>query len=132
LRGGDGSDFLDGGDGDDILKGGAGDDWLAGGAGDDMLDGGQGDDILFGGTGQDLFVFSGGADVIMDFEDGDLLQISKSVGGQAIESLDSLTDFAIDLDGSTLLDFGNGDSVLLNGVSYDSLAAEPGKFISLV
>ena len=44
-----------------------------------------------------------------------------------------MAGFAIDLgEGGTLIDFGQGDSVLLNGVSYDDIVADPSRFISLV
>ena len=44
-----------------------------------------------------------------------------------------MAGFAIDLgDAGTLIDFGQGDSVLLNGVSYDDIVADPSRFISLV
>ena len=34
-------------------------------------------------------------------------------------------------DAGTLIDFGQGDSVLLHGVSYDDIMADPSRFISL-
>ena len=32
----------------------------------------------------------------------------------------------------TLIDFGQGDSVLLNGVSYEDIVSDPSRFISIV
>ena len=88
--------------------------------------------MLYGGAGNDLFVFSGGGDVVMDFAEGDMLQISRSLEGVELESADDVAGFAIDLgDEGTLIDFGQGDSVLLNGVSYDEIVADPSRFISL-
>ena len=50
----------------------------------------------------------------------------------ALSSADDVAGFAVDLgDAGTLIDFGQGDSVLLNGVSYDDIVADPTKFISL-
>ena len=97
-----------------------------------MLDGGAGDDVLYGGAGNDLFVFSGGGDVVMDFAEGDMLQISRGLEGVALGSAEDVAGFAVDLgEAGTLIDFGQGDSVLLNGVSYDDIVADPTKFISL-
>jgi Ca2+-binding RTX toxin-like protein len=83
LDGKGGDDFLFGDKGDDILLGGLGNDRLEGGQGRDIVDGGAGDDILFGGAGRDTFVFrpsslDGGAghDVIMDFDEGDVIDLS--------------------------------------------------------
>jgi len=86
LLGGAGDDRLDGGDGTDLLDGGAGADQLNGGAGSDTLLGGTGRDFLTGGAGNDRFVFRGGdfggatkttADVIMDWNAGDRIDLSK-------------------------------------------------------
>jgi hypothetical protein len=77
-------------------------------------------------------VFSGGGDVVMDFGDGDILQISKNLDGVELETVDDDAGFAMDLGAEgTLIDFGQGDSVLLHGVSYDDVMADPSRFISL-
>ena len=79
-------------------------------------------------------VFSGGGDVVMDFSDGDILQISAAgLDGVSLGSAADVADFAVDLgDGGTLIDFGQGDSVLLQGVSFDDVAADPSRFFSIV
>ena len=78
LNGYTGNDKLSGGDGNDTLLGGAGSDSLNGGAGDDTLWGGIGNDTLKGGTGADLFIYNSGEgkDIISDFANDDLLQIT--------------------------------------------------------
>ena len=90
LIGGDGDDSLVGGAGNDNLIGGAGNDTLIGGvtgadtldggAGDDLLIGGAWSDVLYGGAGNDTFRFDSLNDVsydtIMDFQDGDRLDLS--------------------------------------------------------
>jgi Ca2+-binding RTX toxin-like protein len=125
--------MLDGGAGDDVLFGDAGDDLIKGGAGNDTIDGGAGDDTMYGGEGDDLFVFSGGADVVMDFSDGDILQIAGTLDGVSLESAADIADYAMDLNGQgTLIDFGQGDSILLKGVSADEVMADPSKFFSIV
>ena len=76
---------LTGGNGEDRLFGGAGNDVLRGGNDDDLLHGGAGKDKLFGGQGEDVFRFTdasdtgaraGRADRIMDFEAGDIIDLS--------------------------------------------------------
>ena len=80
LSGGDGDDTLNGGIGNDMLSGGDGDDTLNGDAGDDTLTGGAGDDDLSGGAGADTFVFStadsGDSDAILDYTDGDKIDLT--------------------------------------------------------
>jgi Ca2+-binding RTX toxin-like protein len=137
LAGGAGSDILYGGDGDDILhadwsgingdrptghfngkveSAGGTDEWTRGindlFAGS-TLSGGAGDDTLIGGKGADVFVFETGNDVIKGFQVGlDVLAINiPGVDQYDLASLVSdLTDKGL------LLDFENGNSVLLQDV----------------
>ena len=76
ILGGSGKDTLWGKDGDDFINGNAGNDKLYGQNGNDTLWGGIGNDTLKGGSGADTFIYSAGNDVIADFDDDDLLQIS--------------------------------------------------------
>ncbi|MDP3527635.1 MAG: calcium-binding protein, partial [Hoeflea sp.] len=107
LYGGGGSDLLLGGVGNDILFGGTGDDILFGGAGDDILNGGLGRDILVGGAGSDTFVFDANAladaganirDLIADYNlvEGDVVDLSALLGGQAITEANKAEYFRID------------------------------------
>ncbi|MDP2121537.1 MAG: VCBS domain-containing protein, partial [Hoeflea sp.] len=107
LYGGGGSDLLLGGVGNDILFGGTGDDILFGGAGDDILNGGLGRDILVGGAGADTFVFDANAladaganirDLIADYNlvEGDVVDLSALLGGQAITEANKAEYFRID------------------------------------
>ncbi|MBR0060109.1 MAG: hypothetical protein IJP68_01385, partial [Selenomonadaceae bacterium] len=77
IVGGTNNDFLYGDDGADTLAGGNGNDELYGQAGNDSLWGDAGDDSLWGGEGNDTFLYKSGTgnDVILDYEDGDMLQI---------------------------------------------------------
>ncbi len=69
----------------------------------------------------------------MDFSEGDLLQIVGTLDGLALESASDVAGFAIDLgEEGTLIDFEQGDSILLKGVSFDDIAADPEKFFSIV
>ena len=48
-------------------------------------------------------------------------------------SAEDVAGFAVDLgEAGTLIDFGQGDSVLLHGVSYDDVAADPSRFFTVV
>ncbi|MFT4013686.1 MAG: CAP domain-containing protein [Paracoccus sp. (in: a-proteobacteria)] len=115
LWGENGRDRLEGGAGDDRLAGGRGDDSLLGGAGNDRLHGGLGDDLLNGGAGADVFVFqrSHGADTITGYQRGiDRLLIDDAL-------LDRPAAFMRDhmsrAEGGVLIDFGDGDRILLIG-----------------
>ncbi|MEZ5919536.1 MAG: VWA domain-containing protein [Alphaproteobacteria bacterium] len=81
--------------GDDTLSGGASDDLIFGQEGHDVISGGAGNDVLYGGSGNDVFLFENladGIDAIMDFEAGDILDVSALlVGYDAVT--DAITDF---------------------------------------
>ncbi len=89
LEGIDERDTLYGADGNDTLKGGGGNDSLYGGAGGDILEGGAGDDLLYGESGNDD----------LRGEEGDDLYFFEEGFGQ---------DSLFDLDGSTIISFGEG------------------------
>lgn len=80
---GSGKDSLYGNTGDDYLVGNAGADKLYGQNDDDTLWGGIGNDTLKGGAGADTFIYNNGEgkDVITDFGDDDLLQITGTFTG---------------------------------------------------
>lgn len=75
-----GDDIVYGLQGSDNLIGGVGADLMFGGDGDDQMDGGRQSDSLDGGVGNDIFRFQSTADAdgdtIMNFEAGDLLDLS--------------------------------------------------------
>lgn len=119
LYGGNGADMVSGGKKDDMVYGGQGRDTLDGGRGDDWLQGGTGMDDLMGGHGADVFVFEAGSgvDTIHDFASGDLIDVS-AFGFVSIADISG--GISVGMDG-TSVDFGNGDSVLLQGVTDTSL-----------
>lgn len=77
LNGKAGNDSILGGDGNDTILGGDGNDTISGGSGDDSIIGGKGNDNLTGGDGNDTFTVDNGKDTITDFDNGDVLTVSK-------------------------------------------------------
>lgn len=128
IQGGNGDDLFGGewGDdliyarlGDDRLNGGDGSDTLYGGDGDDTLTGGGGDDRLIGEAGADQFVFAsgGGNDVIVDFARGtDRLALDDGLW-TGTYSTSELLVFANVTSSGVMFDFGDGQSVLLSGLT---------------
>ena len=111
-----GNDTCDGGDGNDQVRGGQGDDSVSGGAGNDFVSGDRGNDTISGGTGADNFHGSqdAGIDRVIDFSlaQGDRVQ------------LDPGTTYTLSQVGAdTVLDMGNGNQMILVGVSMTSLTA---------
>lgn len=128
LYGNIGADTLIGEAGHDLLSGATGDDWLYGGDGNDTLygnqgidriDGGAGDDLLRGGTLRDTFIFKPGfgADTITDFEDfQDILAIDRTLTS-ATDAQGLLSSQGRTVDQGVELDFGGGNTILLEGIT---------------
>lgn len=100
--------------------------YLLGGAGNDVLNGKGGRDVLFGETGADIFVFERGTggDVIADFAAG-VDKIDVSAIGFA--DFNAVRNAMHEVAGTTALDLGGGDLIVINGVALASLQA--GDFI---
>lgn len=127
LTGAGGSDTLSGRNGNDILRGGDGADALAGNGGADHLNGNSGADRLTGGTGADTFQFAtgSGADVVTDFTmgQGDRLALAESLWGGGLTDQQVIARYAEVTARGVLFDFGDGDTLLLQGVrSLNGLA----------
>lgn len=127
VMGSDGHDYLDGEAGNDVVTGGTGDDMVFGGEGNDTLDGGEGmdfligdagDDIMTGGSGMDFFDFTSGNDKVTDFTVGeDVLLLDASLSNNGSWAGDIFADNAKVVDGNTVVDFGNDNSLTLVGVT---------------
>ncbi len=133
VKGGEGDDVIIGGDDDDRfygqadddqLKGRKGDDVLKGAAGNDYIAGNRGDDTLSGGGDDDEFVFAakGGSDVIEDFGDNDVINLTRL----------GLTNYATDIvvnmrdtSSGTFIDLeeDHGLTILLEGVLSATVVA---------
>jgi serralysin len=106
---------------DNVLIGSEFANWLLGGAGDDTLDGKAGNDVLFGESGADTFVFEAGTggDVIGDFQVGvDKIQLN-SIYADFAQVQAAMHDVA----GTTAIDLGHGDFIVLNGVAMTTIGA---------
>jgi Ca2+-binding RTX toxin-like protein len=107
----------------DIITGNNGGNTLEGQGGNDVLDGKGGNDNLTGGTGSDIFVYApgGGADIITDFHHGEADRIDL----RAFAGIHTLADVPAIASGvsSTLINFGSGNTLTLNGVVPASLQA---------
>jgi Ca2+-binding RTX toxin-like protein len=104
-----------------------GNDTLNGGKGNDTLAGGGGDDVLTGGSGADMFVFGAhsGDDRITDFAKKDVIDFDATSG---IHSFADLTLTASGKD--TLITWGTGDSILVEGMKPKQLSASDFQFDS--
>ena len=114
---GGGNDNISAGDGDDVVRGGDGNDSLIGGAGNDILISGAGDDTLIGGAGSDLYIIGVGSNEIRGFDAGDTLDIALF----GFASAEAVFAAASETGRGTLIDLGNGNSILLDGVSISQL-----------
>lgn len=118
VNGGDGDDTVIGNSGQDTLRGGADDDVVNGGGGDDRMNGDTGNDLLKGGAGEDTFVFDSGAgeDTIQDFDVmDDTIEITTALASG--QSAADIAATAQAVTGGTLLDLGDGNTILLRGVT---------------
>ena len=112
-----GNDTLSGGSGNDQIRGGQGDDSISGGSGNDYVSGDRGNDTESGGSGADMFhTFSGaGIDRVLDF--------AYSQGDRVM--LDPGTTFtASQVGADTVVDMGNGDQMILVGVTLSTLPSD--------
>jgi Ca2+-binding RTX toxin-like protein len=119
LTGSEARDLLIGLGGNDRLNGGDGDDQLVGGAGRDCLIGGAGNDIMEGGDGRDTFVIrrGNGDDVIKDFSDNDVVDLSRAAAG-CVRYRD--LDFS-ETEKGVVLTLADGGTVTFEGLSLEDL-----------
>ena len=125
MTGGSGRDNLVGQGGADRLTGGSDNDTLNGGGGADVLTGGTGKDRMTGGDGADVFIFADGdsKDTIKDFSVSakDVMQLDDAIwAGSTFSKSQVISQFAsVTVDG-VLLDFGDGQTILLSGLTTTS------------
>ncbi|HEX7946805.1 MAG TPA: calcium-binding protein [Phenylobacterium sp.] len=114
--------------GDDLVYGNLGDDTCYGGFGADIVRGGQGNDVLFGDQGRDFMSGDRGDDTVTGGADADVFHSFAGAGldrvldfnggeGDRIQ-LDAGTTWTVRTAGAdTVIDMGNGDQMILVGVS---------------
>lgn len=128
LAGNAAANVLSGGAGDDALSGQGGNDILDGGAGNDTLYGGYGNDRLIGGSGADRFDFTTrrpGKDIVIDFEDGDILEFSRA----QIADWTALLGKASQVGNDTVIAVTAEDTVTLKSFALSSLRQDNVRFI---
>lgn len=122
VLGGDGNDVIYGNYGSDVLSGGAGNDKLFGGQDSDTLSGGSGNDTLYGNRGDDTLIGGSGSDVFV-IQTNTISTVTISDFNVAEDYLQanasrlSITDTS----SGALVNFSNGSTVTLSGVSSASL-----------
>jgi serralysin len=91
-----GADELRGGLGADTISAGQGGDTLFGGADNDFLQPRLGNDVVTGGAGSDIFWFnaagSADADIVVDFQDGDVIGLDPTFFGAQTFGVNILYD----------------------------------------
>ena len=85
-----------------------------------------------GGSGHDAFVFSshGGKDVVMNFHDGDILQIEKNINGLHVTSAADLVSHVHDDGGNAVITLGS-ETITLIGVKADDIHHNPSGYFTV-
>ncbi|MDJ0512078.1 MAG: calcium-binding protein [Methyloceanibacter sp.] len=109
----------------------SGPDTLRGTSGDDTLRGYAGNDTLIGGGGDDTFVFSPnfGTDIIADFATGAGSDDVIELRDMGMTSLADVLDIASENYGSTEIEFGDGNKIILSNVSKADLHQDDFSFV---
>ncbi len=119
LFGESGNDLVYGNLGNDTVNGGAGDDWVRGGQGDDVLEGGAGNDWLWGDRGNDIIAGGAGADQFHIFVGAGIDRVTdfSSAAGDRV-FIDGGAPYTLSfVNGEANISLGNGDVMILSGVS---------------
>lgn len=117
---------------DDHITGNSANNRLFGNAGNDTLTGGAGDDHLFGGAGADVFVFdtNHGADTIHDLGPSDMIRLHHDLLGNTAQTGTAvLANHATLTGGTTILDFGGGNTITIEGINDLSILSDVFNFI---
>lgn len=101
------------------------DNLLLGGDGDDVISGGLGNDVMYGQGGADIFASFGGGDTIADFQPGtDKIDLGFN---PYFTSFADVVSHLVEYNGTTAINLGGGDYIVLTGVANSALHA--GDFI---
>ena len=129
--GGQDDDLLFGGFGNDIVYGNIGDDTVVGDYGNDWVRGGQGDDFLLGGEGNDFMSGDRGNDTIWGGAGADQFNLISGAAGDRVMDFNAAEGAFVTIEGNlpytltfvggdAVIDIGNGDRMILVGVSNSS------------
>ncbi|WP_286829546.1 M10 family metallopeptidase C-terminal domain-containing protein, partial [Kordiimonas sp. UBA4487] len=114
---------------DDTLTGSSRDDTIVGSGGDDIIEGAGGNDLLTGSSGSDRFVFRGtswGNDTIEDFTSGvDVIDMSSTLSTSSDVTFTKVGN-------GTLLEDGNGNSLLIRGIVPDDISLDDFLFTRII
>ena len=85
----------------------------------------EGSDIMTGGAGDNTYVFdeNSGNDRISDFSGGDIIELLAQLNGTSISSGSGVLSRISDTSEGASINLGDGNSILLEGVSKDDLDA---------
>ncbi len=130
LNGDNGNDTITGGSGSEVMNGGAGNDTLISNGGNDILAGGQGNDLLIGGTGSDTFVFKpgDGQDTVANFKAAGTAHDMIEVDTHAFADFDALMAAVHDTATGAQLQYTDGSTLTLSGVTKAHLTVDDFKF----
>ena len=105
---------------------------MIGGSGDAKMISGAGNDVMIGGSGDDTFVFNsnGGRNTVMNFNDGDILQIQKNINGLNIESAQDVAAYVKDHHGNAVITLGN-EQITLVGVKAEDIHNNPSGYFTV-
>jgi hypothetical protein len=79
-----------------------------------------------------VFASGGGRDVVMNFHDGDILEIQRNINGLHVNSAADLVHrVTSDADGNAVINLGHGDSITLVDVKAEDLHHDPSSFIKI-
>jgi Ca2+-binding RTX toxin-like protein len=132
IQGGSGNDTITIGGSNNSVQGGSGNTFIQGGQGNDTVVAGTGNTTIAGGAGNETFVFNsnGGKNVVMNFHDGDVLQIQANINGLNIQSANDLVAHITDDNGNAVITLGH-ESITLVGVSATDLHNNPQNYFSI-
>ncbi|AXI44894.1 hypothetical protein C1J03_01890 [Sulfitobacter sp. SK012] len=104
--------------------GGSGNDTIFGSAGDDYVRGGAGNDSIFGGAGADTFVFglADGDDRVFSSVTQDRLRLDDALWAGNLTEAQVLSNFGSVSGSNYVLEFDQGDSIILERAGSASQA----------
>jgi Ca2+-binding RTX toxin-like protein len=139
IQAGGSGDYIEGSNGDNVITStGSGNETILGGSGNDSISFSGTNNLVRAGAGNayiqggQTFVFNsnGGKDVVMNFHDGDVLQIQANINGLQIESVTDLLPHIADNNGNAVITLGH-ESITLLGVSATALHNNPQNYFTI-